>query len=121
MAPRVPRRPLARDHRALAERPARRVVDHPVRLLQSRSAGLRRLSTYLGWDDRLGFILENQWFTTPDDTLNQMSVLAVWFRNDDIPDILGIDRVRIDVGAVLLGRTNDEIVGLPWLQVGFGR
>lgn len=78
------------------------------------------ISSYLGWDDRLGFVLENQWFTTPNETINQMSVLAVRFRNDDVPDLLGINRVRLDVGTMLLGRTNDEIDMLPWLQVGFG-
>ncbi len=79
------------------------------------------ITSQLGWDDRLAFILEAQRFTTPKGTVKGTSVLAVRFRSHEVPrNFVGVDRVRLDVGALLLEKTEGDLEGLPWLQVGLG-
>lgn len=79
------------------------------------------ITSQLGWDERLLFILEEQRFMSPNGTLKGTSVLAVRFRNAEMPsNFLGVDRMRLDVGALLLERTNGDYDGLPWVQVGLG-
>jgi RNA polymerase sigma-70 factor, ECF subfamily len=79
------------------------------------------LGTQIGWDDRLGFVVESQWFLRPISTLSRTTTFAVRFRHEQ-PDasLLGMRRVRIDVGTVLVDTTDDDIAMAPWLQVGFG-
>ncbi len=79
------------------------------------------VTSLLGWDDHLAFILEAQRFTTPKGTLEGTTVLAVRFHDQAMADnALGVDRVRIDAGALMLDRTGGDYDGLPWLQVGLG-
>lgn len=79
------------------------------------------LGTYLGWDRKLGFVLESQYFTTPKMTLTATSVFAVRFRDHALPhNALRMDRVRVDVGVLLLHEGGDDLDGLPWLQAALG-
>jgi RNA polymerase sigma factor (sigma-70 family) len=79
------------------------------------------LGTQLGWDDRLGFIVESQWFPRPLATLSHTTTFAVRFRHEQADrDLLGLRRARIDVGTVLIGTTDEDIQMAPWLQVGLG-
>lgn len=79
------------------------------------------VSTQLGWDDRLAFILESQYIGNPVKT-KQTHLVGVRFRaHDPRPSILGIERARIDVGMIYLDRVDDEDdLLLPWLQAGLG-
>ena len=78
------------------------------------------LGSQYGWDDGLAFVVEWQWFPRPLASLSSTTTFAARFRHQDSKSpFLGINRTRIDIGAVLV-ETTDDIVMAPWLQVGFG-
>lgn len=79
------------------------------------------ISTQLGWDDRLAFLLESQYIGGGVKT-KETHLVGVRFRtHDPRRRILGIERARIDVGMIYLDRAGDEDdLLLPWLQAGLG-
>lgn len=76
------------------------------------------VATHLGYDDRLGVLFESQYFTASCEGTSSTHVAAVRYRNHEENAMLGIDRVKIDAGIVVLERDDDEI--LPWVQVALG-
>ncbi|MGE0868391.1 MAG: RNA polymerase sigma factor [Kofleriaceae bacterium] len=79
------------------------------------------IGTTIGWDPRLAFVFENQYFTRAHDMTRSTSVIAVRLRtNGGPPNFLRIDRTRLDVGVLLLHQTDDDLTGAPWLQVALG-
>jgi RNA polymerase sigma-70 factor (ECF subfamily) len=84
-------------------------------------APMLAFGTQLGWDDRLGFVVESQWFPRPLATLSHTTTFAVRFRHEQADrDFLGLRRARIDLGTVLFDTTDRDIQMAPWLQVGLG-
>lgn len=64
-------------------------------------------------------MIESQRFTTPRGSLDGTTLFAVRFRDHAArANFLGVERLRIDVGAMLLERTDGDEDGLPWLQAG---
>ena len=79
------------------------------------------ISTQLGWDDRLAFLLESQYLGGGVKT-KETHLVGVRFRAaDPRGSVLGIERARIDVGMIYLDRVgDDDDLLLPWLQAGLG-
>jgi hypothetical protein len=78
------------------------------------------IGSQLGWDDRLAFVVEAQFFPRAYLGVDSTSVLAVRFRNHDLPrNALRMKQFRVDVGALLIDKA-DDLHGLPWLQAGLG-